>query len=101
MIDFLNEAQEDLGLSKEHLCILSCFLDPERNMIKGEEAPNPSNFNAEVLEYTKEGNIVPKQPPSNVPKSDPIWEFFVNPDEGMPLGSKIIIEMIRHNLRFI
>lgn len=82
MVDFLNEAQEDLGLSKEHLGILSCFLDPKKHMIKDEEAPNPSNFNAEVLEYTKDGKIVPKQLPSNVPRRDPIWEFFVNPDEG-------------------
>ena len=65
----------DLGLSKERLHILNCFLDP-KNMKKVEEAANPLNPNAEVLEYTKDGKIKPKQPPSNVPKTDPIWEFF-------------------------
>lgn len=50
-------------------------------MIKEAEIPNPVNLNAEVFEYTKEGNVVQKKPPSNVPKRDPIWEFF-NPDEG-------------------
>ena len=64
---------EDLALSKECLHILNCFLDP-KNMKKVEELLNP---NAEVLEYTKDGKIKPKQPPSsNVPKRDPIWEFF-------------------------
>ena len=98
MIGILKDAQEDLGLSEKHLGILSCFLDPENNMIKEEETPNPSNLNAEVLEFTKEGNIVPKRLPSNVPKRDPIWEFFVNPDEGIPLESKIITEMMQYFL---
>ena len=66
---------KDLGLSKERLNILNCFLDPKK-MNKAEEAPNPLNPNAEVLEYTKEGKIRPKRPPSNVPKRDAIWEFF-------------------------
>lgn len=65
----------DLSFSAERLAILNCFLNRE-NMIKAEEAPNPLNPNAEVLEYTRDGKIKPKQPPSNVPKSDPIWEFF-------------------------
>ena len=73
----------NLGLSEERLHILKCFLDPE-NMIKMEEVPNPLNPNAEVLEYSKDG-IRPKQPPSNAPKTDPIWEFFNPTDahEGM------------------
>ena len=52
-------------------------------MIKLEEVPNPLNPNAEVLEYTQDG-IRPKPPPSNVPKRDPIWEFFypTNAHEG-------------------
>ena len=88
MINFFNQAQEDLGLSKEHLNILTCFLDPS-NMIKEEEIPNPVNLNAEVLEYTEEGNIVPKKPPSDVPKRDPIWEFF-NPNEGTLMYNAIL-----------
>ena len=80
MIRYFNQAKEDLGLSEEHLSILNCFLDPT-NMIREEETPNPLNFTDEVLEYTAEGKIVPKQPAVNVPKRDPIWEFF-NLDEG-------------------
>lgn len=77
-----------LGLSEERLHLLKCFLDPE-NMIKMEEVPNPLNPNAEVLEYTEDGKIRPKQPPSNVTKTDPIWEFFNPADahEGMWLLS--------------
>lgn len=75
LIKFFREVEGDLGLSKERLNILKCFLD-STNMIKSEEVPNPLNPNAEVLEYTKDGMIKPKQPSSNVPKSDPVWEFF-------------------------
>ena len=71
--------EETLGLSEERLHVINCFLDP-KNMIKMEEVPNPLNPNAEVLEYTEDGKIRPKQPPSNVPKMDPIWEFF-NPTD--------------------
>ena len=72
---FFKEMERELEFSKEHLNVLSCFLDC-KNMKKIEEVPNPLNPNAEVLEYTKDGKIRPKQPPSNVPKSDPIWELF-------------------------
>jgi len=75
LIKFFREVEGDLGLSKERLSILICFLDHTK-MIKIEEVPNPLNPNVEVLEYTKDGKIKLKQPPSNVPKSDPIWEFF-------------------------
>ena len=75
MIKFFKEMEGDLDLSEERLHVLNCFLD-RTNMIKEEEAPNPLDPNAEVLEYTKDGKIRPKQPPSNVPKTDPIWEFF-------------------------
>lgn len=87
---FFKELQEDLGLSEECLCILNCFLDPE-NMIKMKEVPNPLNPNTEVLEYTKDGKIIPKQPPSNIPKSDPIWELFnpTNDSEGMDIISML------------
>ena len=71
---FFKEVEGDLGLSTERLCILNCFLDPKK-MLRVEEAPNPLNPNAEVLEY-KDGRIKAKQPPSNVPKRDAIWEFF-------------------------
>lgn len=50
-----------------------------------EETPNPLNFNDEVLE---EGKFIPKQPTTNVPKRDPIWEFF-NLDEGTLICSKM------------
>ena len=78
----------NLGLSEERLRILKCFLDPE-NMIKMKEVPNPLNPNAEILEYTEDGKIRPKQPPSDAPKTDPIWEFFNPTDahEGMWLLS--------------
>ena len=69
----------DLELSEERICVLSCFLDP-KNIIKMEEAPNPLNPNAEVLEYTADGKIKPKQLPDDVPKTDPILEFF-NPTD--------------------
>ena len=80
LIKFL---EENLELSEERLHVLKCFLDPE-NMIKMEEVPNPLNPNAEVLEYTEDG-IRAKQPPSNIDKTDPIWEFFNPTDahEGM------------------
>ena len=80
--------EEDLEFSKEHLYVLNCFLDC-KNMIKVEEAPNPRGPNAEVLEYCEDRNIRLKQPPSNVIKSDPIWEFF-NP-RSSPEGMYIII----------
>ena len=80
MINCFDEMQKDLGFSKEHLNILNCFLDPTR-MIKQEETPNPLNPNAEVLEY-KDGRFIPKQPSSDIAKSDPIWEFFKT-DEGI------------------
>ena len=84
LIEFFKKMKKKLGLSEERLYVLNCFLDPE-NMIKMEEVPNPLNPNAEVLEYTEDGKIRPKQPPSNVPKTDPIWEFFNPTDahEGM------------------
>ena len=85
MIKFFKEVKGDLSLSTKHLHVLKCFLDP-KSMIKLEEVPNPLNPNAEVLEYTQDG-IRPKQPPSNAPKSDPIWEFFhpANTHEGTVL----------------
>lgn len=70
-----------MGLSKEHVNILESFLDPTK-MIKEEETPNPLDLNAEVFEETEEGKIVPKQPSSDVPKRDPIWELFFNPEGG-------------------
>lgn len=79
MIDFFNATQKDIGLSKEHLSILNCFLDPT-SMIK-EEAPNPLYLNDEGQELTEERNSEFQPPPSNVPKGDPIWKLF-NPDEG-------------------
>ena len=72
---FFREMERDLELSKECLNVLNCFLDC-KNMRKVEEVPNPLDPNAEVLEYTKDGKIKPKKPPSNAPKNDPIWEFF-------------------------
>ena len=69
--------ERDLELSKECLNVLNCFLDC-KNMRKVEEVPNPLDPNVEVLEYTKDGKIKPKQIPSNVPKNDPIWQFFIN-----------------------
>ena len=67
--------EKDLEFSRERLNVLNCFLDC-KNMKKVEEVPNPLDPNAEVLEYIKDGKMKPKQPPSNAPKSDPIWEFF-------------------------
>ena len=71
--------QRSLNISTERFLLLKCFLVP-KYMIKMEEVPNPLNPNAEVLEYTDDGKVKRKQPPSNVPKVDPIWEFFNPPD---------------------
>ena len=94
MIKFFKEVERELGFSKEHLNVLNCFLDP-KHMIKEEEVPNPLNPNAEVLEYTADGRIKPKQPSSNVQKVDPIWEFF-NPRNAREGSQKytLIIKMI-------
>ena len=81
-----------MDFTNGRLNILNCFLDP-KNMIKMEEAPNPLNPNVEVLEYTKDGKIRPKQPPSNIPKRDPIWELF-NPRharEGTLISSPLVM----------
>ena len=73
---FFREMDGDLEFSEKRLNVLNCFLDC-KNMRKVEEVPNPLDPNAEVLEYTKDGKIKPKQPPSNAPKNDPIWDFFI------------------------
>ena len=75
MINFLDKVKGDLGLSREHLNILRCFLDPS-NMIKREEASKP---NGEALENSTRERKKRRKPSNNELKSDPIWEFF-NPD---------------------
>ena len=79
LLEFFEEMQRSLNISTERFHLLQCFLNPE-SMIKMEEVPNPLNPNAEVLECTDDGKIKRKQPPSNVPKVDPIWEFFYPSD---------------------
>ena len=81
LINFFGEMQEDLRLSKEHLNILNCFLDPAY-MIKEEETPISLNPNAYVFDETNNASIMQKEPSIDEPKRDPIWEFF-NTDEGM------------------
>ena len=91
LISFCKETQDDLGFSTSQLNILNCFLNPD-NMAKEEGTPT------EVLEYTKEeGNIIPKQPTSNMHKRDPIWELFFYTDDGTSLCNKLVIEVIRYN----
>ena len=80
MFEFFKAEKGNLGLSKEHLNILSCFLNPSK-MVKQEEAPNPQHVTAELLEYTKEGEIRSKQPSKNLVKRDLLWELF-DPDNG-------------------
>ena len=97
LIAFFNETQEDLRFPEGHLNILNCFLDPTK-MIKEKEVPNPLNLNAEVLEYTEEGDIIPKQSSSDEPKTDPIWDLF-NPDGGISVCSKLVINSWWHHFR--
>jgi len=71
LINFFDEIQEDLRLSKEHLKILNCFLDPTY-MIKEEETPIPLDPNANVFDEANNGSIIQNQPSSDEPKRDPI-----------------------------
>ena len=69
LIQFFEKEKRALGLSKEHLNILSCFLDLS-NMVREEQSSIPQNLNAETLESIK------AEKPKSKQSSDLIWEFF-------------------------
>jgi len=68
-------------LTKEHIDVLNCFLDPNK-MLKKEETPNPLNPDAKIYNFTRSGRLK-RIVPTGV-KRDAIWEFFNDPkdDEG-------------------
>ena len=65
-----------MELSTEHLHVLRCFLTCEA-MINIPEVPNSVNPNEDVLEYNiVDGTVKKKEVSKDVPRNDPIWEFF-------------------------
>ena len=82
MISLLEAVKDDLQLTKEHIDVLNCFLDPNK-MLKKEETPNPLNSDAKIYDFTRSGRLS-RIVPTGGDKRDAIWEFFNDPkdDEG-------------------